>query len=465
MSDTGPDQQERPAGSGDPQAVSEPLEGGDAHRGQERRAGSERRMSSEPVSPDRRTGSERRVSTVDFSQPTKFAAEMRRRIVHALEPFCNAFAIRLATELRTSAELAITDSEQLTWSAAKAQLPVDAIAVALLLEPTEQRILLNLDPAIILRSLECLLGGAASQAPAERRLTEVDWALARPLLEAMTAQLSSSLRDLGGIQLALGEIDVEGDAGVVAPLGEPTFAVTIEVRIDDLPATLSLLIPWPAIAPVAEDILGDGSRHTDTDPHDGVAVQRGLAGANVLLRAEVGSTRMPVEQMLALAPGSVLELEDAAEDGVQVFAERIPLARAHPGLRGTRRAIKLITPVEPGRAQAMPAPAAPQAARSVLISGSELQDSSQQPAADGVAGAPRAGTGRLMGVPVRVWAELGRTRLPLGSALELPLGTVLELDQGAESPIELFANGKSFAQGALQVSGEGKWAVQIEALE
>ncbi len=70
----------------------------------------------------------------------------------------------------------------------------------------------------------------------------------------------------------------------------------------------------------------------------------------------------------------------------------------------------------------------------------------------------------MLRVPVRVWAELGRTRLPLGSALDLPLGTVLELEQSAESPLELFANGKSFALASLQVSREGRWAVQIESL-
>ena len=55
-----------------------------------------------------------------------------------------------------------------------------------------------------------------------------------------------------------------------------------------------------------------------------------------------------------------------------------------------------------------------------------------------------------MDVQVRVWAELGRTTIPLGHALEMPPGTVVELDQGAESPIELFANGMRFAHGTLQ---------------
>ncbi len=66
----------------------------------------------------------------------------------------------------------------------------------------------------------------------------------------------------------------------------------------------------------------------------------------------------------------------------------------------------------------------------------------------------------MMGVSVRVWAELGRAELPLGALCELPLGTVLELDQPADAPIRLFANGKCFAVGALQVSDEGRWAVR-----
>ncbi len=76
----------------------------------------------------------------------------------------------------------------------------------------------------------------------------------------------------------------------------------------------------------------------------------------------------------------------------------------------------------------------------------------------------RASLARMMGVPVRVWAELGRATMPLGHALELPPGSVVELDQGAESPIELFVNGMRFAHGTLQVGGEGEWAVQVDAL-
>jgi flagellar motor switch protein FliM len=394
------------------------------------------------------------IKTVDFSQPTKFTAELRRRIVRVLGPFCEAFALRLSTELRAPVELFVADSSQLTWSAAKAQLSASTIAVALEVQPIERQMLLCIEPPLVLQALECLLGGTASQPPPERRLSEVDWALTQRLLRSMIAQLGPAWRDLGGLELVLGEVDLEGDAGVAAPMGEPTFALTLESRIEALGSSMSLLIPWSAIEPVAEEILGAGPPPQDAGSRDARAVQRGLASAHVCLRAEIGSLDMPVERMLALTPGSLLALPDRAEEGVRLFAEGVTLGRARPGLRGTRRAVKLTE-------TALPRASAVQPLRANASTGAPR---TEQAANAEHAPPTRESLARMMGVPVRVWAELGRTTMPLGSALELPPGSVVELDQSAESPVELFVNGMRFAHGALQVGAEGEWAVQIDAL-
>lgn len=442
--------------------------GGDARDAAPARAGSE------PPFVDRRRG-ERRVHTVDFSQPTKFTAELRRRIERVLGPFCEAYATRLSSELRAPVELSVADSNQLTWSAAKAQMPVSAVAVALEVQPLERQMLLSVEPSMILRALECLLGGTAQGAPATRRFSEIDWALTRRLLEAATSHLSTAWRDLGGLQLLLGEIDLEGDAGVMFRLGEATFAVTLECRVDGLSSNMSLLIPWSSIEPVADEVLGGGAEPEDADPHDGQALNRGLATSQVQLRAEVGSAALPVERILALTPGTLLALEDRAEDGVQLFAEGVPIGRARPGLRGAHRALKLNAPIEPGPALTMhgattarmgvgPALLPHMASTDPLDSeraggersAGELDTSASSSVGDGL--------NRMLGVHVRVWAELGRVTLPLGSTLELPPGSVLELDQGAEAPIELFVNGMCFAHGTLQVTAEGDWAVQVDAL-
>jgi flagellar motor switch protein FliM len=400
------------------------------------------------------------VKTIDFSQPTKFTAELRRRIERVLGLFCEAFAQRLSTELRTSVELTLGDSSQLTWAAAKARLSASTIAVALTVQPVERQLLLCVEPPFVLQTIECLLGGDASQPPEERHLTEVDWALTGRLLQLLLAHLSPAWRDLGSLELQLGAVDVEGDADVLVPVGEPTLALTLATRIDGLPSSMTLLIPWSALEPVAGEILGGGPTPQDVDSREARAVRRGLAGAHVRLRAEVGALEMPVERMLALAPGTLLALGDRAEEGVQLFAEGVPLGRARPGLRGSHRAVKITALAE--RSGAPQTNGSHRLRPEAAVGASP--DGHAAPGDQAQAAPAREGLGRMLGVPVRVWAELGHTTLPLGQTLELPLGSVVELDQAADDPIDLFVNGLPFAHGTLQVSADGAWAVRIDAL-
>ena len=69
------------------------------------------------------------------------------------------------------------------------------------------------------------------------------------------------------------------------------------------------------------------------------------------------------------------------------------------------------------------------------------------------------------GISLRVWAELGRSHMPLGTALGLPVGAVVDLDRTAEAPVDLYVNGMRFARGQLLVTDEGEWAVSIDELE
>ena len=73
-------------------------------------------------------------------------------------------------------------------------------------------------------------------------------------------------------------------------------------------------------------------------------------------------------------------------------------------------------------------------------------------------------TDALADIKLRVWAELGRTALPFGDALELPLGAVVELDRAVEAPIDLYVNGLRFAQGRLMVSDEERWVFCLDEL-
>lgn len=70
----------------------------------------------------------------------------------------------------------------------------------------------------------------------------------------------------------------------------------------------------------------------------------------------------------------------------------------------------------------------------------------------------------LMAMPLRVWAEIGRARMPAASVVGMAEGTIVDLDREPDEPAELFVNGRHFGTGRV-VLVDGEWALRVESLD
>jgi flagellar motor switch protein FliN/FliY len=71
--------------------------------------------------------------------------------------------------------------------------------------------------------------------------------------------------------------------------------------------------------------------------------------------------------------------------------------------------------------------------------------------------------GSMLDMPLRVWAEIGRTKLPAAFVVGMPAGEVIDLDCEPDEPADLFVNGRHFGTGKL-VLVDGEWALRVETL-
>jgi flagellar motor switch protein FliM len=273
-----------------------------------------------------------RLRTVDFSRPTKFTTDHQRRIARAIDAFC---------QTRCTIELETINTSQLTWSAAQAQLAQGSLRAVLDVQPIGTRMLLTIEQPFVLMCLDALLGGAPDRPPRERRFSEIDWTLTGRLFDSIVQQLTVVWEDLAGVTLGRGEIETHSEASQIASVSEPTFVVMIESRINKHSAAFALLIPWAAIEPISENISGRNALAEEEEAGDASEIERAMAGVPVTLRAEVAATRLPIEEILSLAPGSVIRLGARAEHGISLFAENVKLAQAQPGSNGPRRAVQI----------------------------------------------------------------------------------------------------------------------------
>ena len=70
----------------------------------------------------------------------------------------------------------------------------------------------------------------------------------------------------------------------------------------------------------------------------------------------------------------------------------------------------------------------------------------------------------LLDLPLRVWAEVGRTRMPAASVVGMAEGSIVDLDREPDEPADLFVNGRHFGTGRL-ILVDGEWALRVESLD
>jgi flagellar motor switch protein FliN/FliY len=70
----------------------------------------------------------------------------------------------------------------------------------------------------------------------------------------------------------------------------------------------------------------------------------------------------------------------------------------------------------------------------------------------------------MLELPLRVWAEIGRTRMPACTIVGMPRGAIVDLDREPHEPADLFVNGRHFGTGRL-ILVEGEWAIRVESLD
>jgi flagellar motor switch protein FliM len=282
-----------------------------------------------------------RLRAVDFSRPTKFTGEQERRLSRATDAFCRAASQRLSAELRVPLELEVINTTELNWSHAHAQIPQKSICALLTAVPLQTTLLLATEPALVLNAIDLLLGGSPQAAPRERRLTEIDWALARHFLASLVGQLSIIWSDIGGVGFELAGLDSPLETTHVAPVSEPTLSLTLEAHLGKASSTLVLLVPHASIAPMLAQMAAGDAQPGAAGAEHVRAVDAALRRVDVLLRAEVAAAEMSVEDVLALQPGDLLRLGAPTAAGGTLFADEAPICRVRMGRSGRRRAVQV----------------------------------------------------------------------------------------------------------------------------
>jgi flagellar motor switch protein FliM len=281
------------------------------------------------------------LRTVDFTRPTKFSTDQERRLRRVHEGFCRAASTRLAAEHRIPLDLEVIEISQLTWADAHALVPKAAMCASLDVQPIETNVLFGAELALLVVCIERLLGSSIDEPPGPRKLTEIDVLLVRRIFDLLVETLSATWKDMANVELELGAIDTQPESRAFTHPSEPCLVMTLEARLPQVATTMALVIPYASVEPIIGAISRRDAPETAEDVRMQELVRHGLSRVGVTMRAEVAELEMGLDEVLALKPGDTLKLGSAAEDGLVLWADDVPVHRARAGRSGARRAVQV----------------------------------------------------------------------------------------------------------------------------
>jgi flagellar motor switch protein FliM len=294
-------------------------------------------------------GRARWLRTIDFTRPTKFTPDQENRLRRAHEAFCRTAATKLAAEHRIGIELEVVDVAQRTWHEAHGLVPRSSMSAVLDLAPLGTKVLIAVQRPLLLFCIERLLGAADDATPRERTLTEIDLMLVRRVVEVLVGCLTAIWQPMAGVSFAQTALEAHAETVGLMSSSEPTLAFTMEARIGDSISRIVLLLPHSSVQPVAAAYSKRKEGQNRHDPAAAGAVRERLGGVDVTVRAEVGSVRLPVREVLQLKPGDTVPLGLEATADLSLRADDVELYRVKAGRAGRQRAVQVVgTPADQG---------------------------------------------------------------------------------------------------------------------
>lgn len=371
-------------------------------------------------------------------------------------PFRADFLTRLASVLESYLKVSCKFSEAqlqpMTRGDLAALFPSTGCILVLGASPTEHKILVDLDTALVGFVIDRLLGGTGEAGRILRPLTEIEQGVLSFLLLKVINFVHEGWQSGREIALSLDRFASNvDDISDITDSETGYYLVGASFAAGKRVGYARVLIPHSLLHSSFRSPLPQ-SNPTGTELEYMRSVFQSLPVASVPAVVEGARLDLGPDDIAQLEPGDIIVLENH-EIGLDMgFVAGFARVRVGTGQNGGLR-VRLTNDGDQSRVEIVDIVVQEQPQEVVMV------DENAEMESEGAGVGPEdnlGGTENLLrDVPAPVVVELGRINMNTAQVVRLRQGQILRLPRGANDPVDLTVNGKLFARGELiEVDGE-----------
>ena len=300
---------------------------------------------SEAPSDAARQGAPNGAEPFDFGRVERISKSQLRALQLVHENFVRNLASSLAAYLRSYVTVNVSNLEQRSYSEFLEGLTGPTCIAYLGLLPSDASAVLELSSSLVFALIPLLLGSKGrSDAPIQRKMTEIEKNLLQTLIRLMLRDLSEAWKTVAEISFSLQSLTSEPQVMHVLAPAEAVIVIAMEMRVGSGSGSMNLAIPSIFVKRLRHKFnQSQNVRKTKSTYREQLNVGDLLRDVDLALEVRLDAGAVSMRTLCDLVAGDVLMLEQPLSGHVNGFLNGQEKCSGQAVRKGERLAFEVNT--------------------------------------------------------------------------------------------------------------------------
>jgi flagellar motor switch protein FliM len=251
--------------------------------------------------------------------------------------------------LRAVVDIELLSVDQITYSEFISSLSSPSCIYTFSMKPLEGHCVADFSPALAFAFVDRMFGGRGRALNAEREMTGIELNVMDKIARRVYRELTEGWARVAEFEIVQEAVETTPQFIQIVPPGETVIVTALQLTMLEVTGVLTLCYPYLTIEPLMSRISGqswsDANKARGTD-HDRQLIRESLRVVETEVSAVLAETSISMSDFLAINVGDVLLTESETPAPARLFVGGVEKFTARPGMRGRRRALEILAPVE-----------------------------------------------------------------------------------------------------------------------
>lgn len=295
---------------------------------------------------------EKKVKVYDFKRALRFSKDQIRSISRIHDNFARLLTTYFSAQLRTYVHIAVASVDQIPYEEFIRSIPAKTILNVYSVEPLDGRIIFEFNPSIAYAMMDRMLGGNGNSVNKIDTLTEIETTLISQLFEKALDNLQEAWESVVSINPMLEEFEVNPQFLQLVSPNETVVVVSLEVAIGEESGMINICIPHVVLEPIIPKLSVHYwmqiEKSKERKPEEYESISKNIQQAQLNLAVLLGQTDITLEELLYLADGDTILLNQEIEQPLSLMVDGHPKFRVQPGKKRNQMAVQVLEEIKGG---------------------------------------------------------------------------------------------------------------------